>query len=360
MNTGDCFHKKNKMKKYSIVTCISIFISFFTIIGIFSIVLFGYLISNSAQLSIMLINTVVTLLCVVAVIAYFIYIVPAVKKIRNQYRNYESGKIITLDMEETPVLFVDEEKAFFERINDLIDRKVLIRETSKYAEYLALQNQINPHFLYNTLEAIRGDAIAGKLYFLADTAQALATFFRYTISNMHFMSTVDEEIKNVENYFMIQHYRFGDKLQLEIYFLDAEDQIRNLFIPKLTLQPIVENSIFHGIEKKVSGGKITITFDQTETNLLISIKDTGIGMSEDEVTELNKSLNETTYKTEYQKIKQTEGKTHTGIAMKNVSRRIKLYFGEDYGLRIYSMMGLGTTVKITIPRQENAEDYENI
>ena len=108
------------------------------------------------------------------------------------------------------------------------------------------------------------------------------------------MSTVDEEIKNVENYFMIQHYRFGDKLQLEIYFLDAEDQIRNLFIPKLTLQPIVENSIFHGIEKKVSGGKITITFDQTETNLLISIKDTGIGMSEDEVTELNKSLNETT------------------------------------------------------------------
>ena len=105
MNTGDCFHKKNKMKKYSIVTCISIFISFFTIIGIFSIVLFGYLISNSAPLSIMLINTVVTLLCVVAVIAYFIYIVPAVKKIRNQYRNYESGKIITLDMEETPVLF---------------------------------------------------------------------------------------------------------------------------------------------------------------------------------------------------------------------------------------------------------------
>ena len=348
------------MKKYSIVTYISIFISFFTIIGIFSIVLLGYLISNSAPLSIMLMTTVVILLCVVAVIAYFIYIVPAVKKIRNQYRNYESGKIITLDVEETPVLFVDEEKAFFERVNDLIDRKTLIRETSKYAEYLALQNQINPHFLYNTLEAIRGDAIAGKLYSLADTAQALATFFRYTISNVHFMSTVDEEIKNVENYFMIQHYRFGDKLQLETYFLDAEDQIRNLFIPKLTLQPIVENSIFHGIENKVGGGKITITFDQTETNLLISIKDTGIGMSEDDVTKLNKSLNETTYKTEHQKIKQTEGKTHTGIAMKNVSRRIKLYFGEDYGLRIYSMMGLGTTVKITVPRQENAEDYENI
>ena len=94
------------MKKYSIVTYISIFISFFTIIGIFSIVLLGYLISNSAPLLIMLINIVVTLLCVVAVIAYFSYIVPAVKKIRNQYRNYESGKIITLDVEETPVLFV--------------------------------------------------------------------------------------------------------------------------------------------------------------------------------------------------------------------------------------------------------------
>ena len=104
MNTGDCFHKKNKMKKYSIVTCISIFISFFTIIGIFSIVLFGYLISNSAPLSIMLINTVVTLLCVVAVIAYFIYIVPAVKKIRNQYRNYESGCKLCLNGMPVPLL----------------------------------------------------------------------------------------------------------------------------------------------------------------------------------------------------------------------------------------------------------------
>lgn len=348
------------MKKYSIVTYINIFIGLFIVIGLFSIAILGYLLSNSAPLSILFIDATVILVCIIAVTAYFIYIAPAVKKIRNQYRNYELGKIITLDVEETPVLFVREEKAFFERVNELIDRKTLIRETSKYAEYLALQNQINPHFLYNTLEAIRGDAIAGKMYSLADTAQALATFFRYTISNVHFMSTVDEEIKNVENYFMIQHYRFGDKLQLEIHFLDEEEQIRNLFIPKLTLQPIVENSIFHGIEKKVGGGKITITFDQTETNLLVSIKDTGIGMSEDEVAELNKSLNETTYKTEYQTIKRAEGKTHTGIAMKNVSRRIKLYFGEDYGLRVYSIMGLGTTVKVTVPRQENAEDYENI
>ena len=136
-----------------------------------------------------------------------------------------------------------------EEIEKILRSPKLIDFNKRQAQYLALQNQINPHFLYNTLESIRGEALIAGLDGVADMTEALAKFFRYTITNIENLVTVQDELDNCETYFLIQKYRFGDRLQLHIDY-DGEDweDIMSCKIPKLTLQPILENSIIHGTE----------------------------------------------------------------------------------------------------------------
>ena len=292
------------------------------------------------------------------IVEYLFRIKPSVNSLKKTYNEFASGKTITLQIEPSTHMFLTEEEELLNRLNELIDRRELLEASNKQAEYLALQNQIHPHFLYNTLEAMRGDALVSGMESLANVAAALSAFFRYTISDMKFLVTVEEELENINNYFLVQKYRFGDSLKLEIHFLNEEKQIRQLKIPKLTLQPIVENSVFHGLETQSNRGVISITFDQTEHHLFISIKDSGKGMSEKKLRKLNDSLNETPFKSmeKHYMDRQVKRKTgHTGIALKNVSQRIKLLFGDEYGIYIFSTPGVGTNVKITIPRQEAAE-----
>jgi len=205
----------------------------------------------------------------------------------------------------------------------------------KLAEYLALQNQINPHFLYNTLEAVRSDAICAGAKDIANTVKALATFFRYTITDVGTQVLLEDEINNVENYFMIQKYRFS-ALNLEIMVPPELLQART---PKLILQPVVENAIIHGLEKKVGLGTVKLCVDTTRKNLLITVKDDGVGIEEDELARINEKLN---------RVEDAPSK-QGGIAMVNVNSRIKLIFGEDYGMHIYSLAGAGTTVEIILP-----------
>ena len=129
----------------------------------------------------------------------------------------------------------------------LLDTGKLLSVSKRQAQYLALQNQINPHFLYNTLEGIRSEAVAGGLNVVADMTEYLAKFFRYTISKVENLLSVTEELENIETYFAIQQFRFGDRLRLEID--DPEPGIQNCQIPKLTMQPLVENAIIHGLER---------------------------------------------------------------------------------------------------------------
>ena len=131
------------------------------------------------------------------------------------------------------------------QLQHLLNKQDAIRMSKKQAEYLALQNQINPHFLYNALEAIRGDAICAGLDSVVDATEALSSFFRYSITGVDKLVTLEEEIENVEDYFVIQYYRFGDKMKLKIDY--PEDEVIHLKIPKLTLQPFVENAIYHGL-----------------------------------------------------------------------------------------------------------------
>lgn len=215
----------------------------------------------------------------------------------------------------------------------------------RQAQYLALQNQINPHFLYNTLESIRGEALLAGLNSVADMTEALAKFFRYTITKVENLVSVEEELDNCETYFRIQKYRFGDRLRLHVE-CDEEDRedIMNCRIPKLTLQPIMENSIIHGTELKVGTGNLKLQFERTDSRLIIRLSDDGVGMDEHTLARLNRKLAGEAQTASYQ-----EDGRQGGIALVNVNNRIHLIFGEEYGLHVYSVPQKGTDVEISVP-----------
>jgi two-component system sensor histidine kinase YesM len=251
-------------------------------------------------------------------------------------------------------------EAVMNRVQEMFSTQELINASKRQAQYLALQNQINPHFLYNTLEGIRGEAISANMTNIAEMTEALSTFFRYTISNVENLVSLEDELRNVGNYFLIQQYRFGDRLQLKID-CDNEDrqEIYKCRLPKLTLQPIVENAIIHGVEQKTGEGVVRIRIETTAKRLLITISDNGVGMSPEQLMRLNSRLNLLSFQFDSEKNEKREG-----IAMVNVNNRIRLLFGEEYGITIYSTQGIGTDVVITLPYHledmhslpENVED----
>ncbi len=149
-----------------------------------------------------------------------------------------------------------------ERLQRMLDSSELLKLNKRQAQYLAIQNQINPHFLYNTLESIRSEALIAGLTSVSDMTEALAAFFRYTISKVENLVSVEEELQNCETYFKIQRYRFGERVQLTIE-CDSEEkeEIYRCRLPKLTMQPILENSIIHGTECKIGVGHLKIRLE---------------------------------------------------------------------------------------------------
>lgn len=269
------------------------------------------------------------------------------KKLKSYHLGYDSSALSTLELYYSEHM----EKTILKFIH-LFDAMNAIKLTNTHAEYRALQNQINPHFLYNTLEAIRSDAICVGAEDIATITEALAKFFRYTISNVNNLVTLEEEIMNAENYFAIQNYRFGDKISLNIDYPETDSKISKLRIPKLTLQPIIENAIIHGLEKKVGKGKIEIEFTITEDRLLIVITDDGVGMEEGELDNIISKLNQ---------INMDEASTQMpqrgGIALINVSNRLKLQYGEKYGLLLSSVKNFGTRVEIICPLSNQTGEH---
>ena len=236
-----------------------------------------------------------------------------------------------------------------ERLVDYVKEELnanhLLKLSKRQAQYRALQNQINPHFLYNTLESIRSEALVAGLSSVADMTEALAVFFRYTISKVENLVTVEEELQNCETYFRIQQYRFGPRLRLNIV-CPPEDraEIYRCRIPKLTLQPILENGIIHGTEFKIGAGKLTVKLERTEKLLTILVSDDGVGMDEQALSQLNERLDKSG------RAFQEDKEEHTGgVALVNVNNRIHLLFGEEYGLHVFSIPMAGTDVRITLP-----------
>ena len=215
----------------------------------------------------------------------------------------------------------------------------ITRLRQKQAEYLALQNQINPHFLYNALEAIRTDALLANCPDIAETTEALATFFRYTISNVQEYVTFSDELDNAENYFTIQRCRFGDKISLELEL--ENERLLEVRMPKLILQPLVENAVSHGLEGKLGHGTVRIIVENSDRTFFLRVRDDGVGMPDEQVERLNAQFGG------------VGGADMTqpcgGIALRNVNSRIRLMFGEDYGLHLFSAAGVGTECCVTLP-----------
>lgn len=246
-----------------------------------------------------------------------------------------------------------EQVPYIEEIKELIDRYAAqrTRENSaqifdKQTELTALQSQINPHFLYNTLESIRGQALIDDNIEIARMVEALAAFFRYSISKKGNLVTLRDELANIDNYMMIQRYRFNNRFSMEL-ILDEEDEAAyDFLIPRLIIQPVVENAIFHGLEEKLEGGIVIIEIIVTEQNLIITISDNGKGIEREKLKMLNARIRSRDLQLE------DGGKNNqrnTGIALPNIHKRIQLLFGEEYGVNIYSTVGQGTDVEITIP-----------
>ena len=213
------------------------------------------------------------------------------------------------------------------------------------AELHALQNQINPHFLYNTLEIIRSRAMVQGNSDVAEMVESLALQFRYCINRSGEMATLEEELDHVRNYLLIQHYRFGEHFRYQTV-IDSEDgALLGSRLPVMTLQPIVENALVHGVNPRVEGGCITLRVRATSRRLHIVVEDDGVGMPEEELQRVRRALLKNT-SADYQRAGSSNS---LGIAMRNVNQRIRFYFGENYGVDITSTQGVGTSVFVTLP-----------
>lgn len=286
--------------------------------------------------------------------AFILWIVHPYFRAEQLTRRFLDGYILDSKQNLQMALLTPSSKEQWDAVERVLHSPQLMELNKRQAQYLALQNQINPHFLYNTLESIRGEALIAGLDSVADMTEALAKFFRYTITKVENLVTVEEELDNCETYFRIQKYRFGDRLLLHVeYEAEEFEEIMGCCIPKLTLQPILENSIIHGTEPKVGTGNLRIRFERTDSRLIILISDDGIGMDEESLARLNRSLGRDGKTLEYHR-EQEKG----GIALVNVNNRIHLIFGEEYGMHVYSMAGAGTDVEITLPTSIDEEEIK--
>ena len=220
------------------------------------------------------------------------------------------------------------------RIKGLMQDIVSEHEEKRKSEFDSLQAQINPHFLYNTLDIIVWQIENEKQSEAVHTVTALARFFRLSLGKGKNIVTVRDEIDHVKNYLMIQHMRFKNKFDYEF---DIAEDVLELPSLKLMLQPLVENAIYHGMEFMDGDGMITVKAWRKEDELYLSVADNGLGMTEDKVEMILTG-------------KSSSGNGRgSGIGVKNVNERIKLYFGEAYGLTIDSEPDEGTKVTIHLP-----------
>ena len=207
-------------------------------------------------------------------------------------------------------------------------------EKKRKQEFDTLQSQINPHFLYNTLDIIVWMIENEKPDQAVKAVTALARFFRISLSRGKSIITVKDELEHVRNYLMIQHMRFKNRFS---YTIEAEDEVLELVSLKLMLQPLVENAIYHGMEFMDGDGEIFISAWKEGEDLYLKVSDNGLGMTEEQVARL------------FSDTPHTGSSRGSGIGVKNVNERIRLYFGSEYGLSIESEPDEGTVVTIHLP-----------
>ncbi len=227
------------------------------------------------------------------------------------------------------------------QINDLINEEYRAKISEKNARVKALEAQLNPHFLYNSLQAIASKAVMSGVKDIGKMIEALANTLRYCI-NSEYKVTISKEIKHIRNYLEIHKIRFDDRLQVEII---VQEDIGDILIPRLSIQTIVENSIKHALEQANESILIKICAYTDSKRCIIEISDNGRGMTEEQLKNVIDSLNDVNWM----------DKSNNAIGLENLNSRLKLMFGEDSGLIIHSTLHWGTIVQIILPIEEHGE-----
>ena len=216
--------------------------------------------------------------------------------------------------------------------------------TRKEAEIKALQSQINPHFLFNTLESINWMAQLNNVPEISETVSDLSTLLDISIGRDDRLITIEEEFIYIEKYISLLKRRFEDKITLN---KEINPQVLYVKIPRLLIQPLIENAVYHGVENNRGKGIISLVADITNDLITIEVIDNGNGISSEELIKLNNglSMDNNTY------FKSLNSKKDKSIGIENVNRRIKLFYGEKYGLKIESKVNIYTKVSVTLPVQ---------
>lgn len=220
-----------------------------------------------------------------------------------------------------------------ELMNKVENEEIILRKT----ELKALQAQINPHFLYNTLESIQWMCEQEKTPEAVKMVGALAQLFRISINRGNEFVTIEKEIQHAESYLLIQSFRYKNQFK---YYLNIDESVTGYLCNKITLQPFIENAICHGISSMIDEGEIVITVGSCGDDIVMTVADNGLGMSsETRERILKKDLSHS-----------------DGIGVKNVNDRLKIYFGEQYGVKISSVLDEGTVITIRFPKITEANN----
>lgn len=218
------------------------------------------------------------------------------------------------------------------RISSLMEKQRQDQQSLHRAELELLQAQINPHFLYNTLDSIAILAESQREEDVIDMVTSLSTFFRNSLNRGEDIISLRSEMNQAKSYLEIQQIRYSDILT---YRLSVPEEIQDCPVPKLILQPLIENALYHGIKNRRGRGLIEITGEEKDGEIFLRVRDNGAGMSREQLSQLQSGVYE---------------EHHSGLGLKNVHQRIRLYCGEPYGLSFESEIGVGTTVTVRLPR----------
>lgn len=292
----------------------------------------------------------ITLLLILLVFTFFISILVSniitkpLKKLMRSFKAFQEGNFSV----SIPVKGLDELAQISGTFNQmvfnikkLIEQKYEIGLLKKQAELEALQSQINPHFLFNTLNSIKSVTARSDCEKATEMIQNLSELFRYTLNHGVNIVPFSKELENIRNYLRMQEYRYSGKYKVQY---NIDDEVLEYPIARLTLQPIIENALYHGLEPKSGKGELIIAARSDGDKYYIYISNNGINIPEDELNKINKLL-------EYS----SEGEQNPfpeKLGVFNINSRIKLYFGNEYGLKIFSTPGTNTTVKIILPTQK--------
>lgn len=268
-----------------------------------------------------------------------------IQKLRDSMKKVQEGDFTAAEVEVSAENEIGSLTRSFNvmtrRIEELMEENVHEQEEKRRSELRALQSQINPHFLYNTLDSIIWMAEGKKNEEVVLMTASLARLLRQSINNEDELVTIGQEMEYVKNYLTIQKMRYKDKLEYEI---DVAPSILHVKIIKLVLQPLIENAIYHGLKYKETKGTLRVRGYQHGSRAVVDIIDDGVGMDAETLSHFYDE-----HKVNYRS---------NGVGVYNVQKRLKLYYGDDYGLTCTSRQGAGTTVTVMIPMKQE-EKHEN-